>query len=281
LVLPFLFLSAMIGICIPAFAQIRTEARHAAELASQLVYGELVVVLERGEDWCRIRTEHGYEGYSRTEQLRILEDPAGFQPTGLSVLKNSFRADATKGESFLGLEGSFFWEHPDFPKPEFSLEKLLDITNPSPFEPELMADQALEFQNVPYVWGGKTGLGLDCSGLVQFLFQKQGYSFPRDAWQQAEKGVEVPFSHERPVFRKGDLLFFQNPGKKIHHVAISLGGSRYVHSSEWVRVNSLEPTDKNFQEERRSTLVAARRWEPAQSRTLFQSFLELVGKGDS
>jgi cell wall-associated NlpC family hydrolase len=163
-------------------------------------------------------------------------------------------------------------------KPEddgFDQTAYTDLSSPPPFSARLMAEQAMNLLTVPYVWGGKTAFGLDCSGLVQFLFQKQGYSFPRDAWQQAEKGKEISFDHSKPEFEEGDLLFFQHPGKKIHHVAISLGGSRYIHASEWVQINSLNEQNTDFRKERRDTFINAKKIQPETLVSLLDSFRKL------
>ena len=256
----------MIAQCVSAFAQMRADARHSAELVSQLIRGECVWILREEGPWVWIQTEYGYEGFCRSEQLSILAEEA-------TIFQYLYRLQKTRlpfhSQQIMEPEGSLILRS----KPMVDVEMdYIDLSAPPAFSPRLMAQQAMDLLTVPYVWGGKTVFGLDCSGLVQFLFQKQGYSFPRDAWQQAKSGEEISFDSSNPTFEEGDLLYFQHPGKKVHHVAISLGGSRYIHSSEWVRINSLNDQDPDFQPERRETLIYAKRIQPKPLVSLLDSF---------
>jgi cell wall-associated NlpC family hydrolase len=99
---------------------------------------------------------------------------------------------------------------------------------------------------VPYLWGGKSPLGIDCSGLVQTIFQSAGIDLPRDAWQQEEyfRDHKIPLNFVKP----GDILFFGR-NKKITHTALSLGGSNFLHSQGWVKEESLDKFHANFNEE--------------------------------
>ncbi len=267
-----LLFGPMIAQCVPAYAQLRAEPRHSAELVSQLICGELVRVLKEDGPWVLIRTEHGYEGFTRTEQIQFHSDPINYS-TLHRLQKTEIRKENTPFQK-LEPEGSIFLNY--ILKTEAKSDTdIFDITFPPLFSSQTLANQAMRLLTVPYVWGGKTVFGLDCSGLVQFLFQKQGYSFPRDAWQQAEIGLDISFDSSKPEFEPGDLLFFQNPGKKVHHVAISLGGSRYIHASEWVRINSLHEADADFKKERKETLVNAKRIQPETLVSLLDSFRKL------
>ncbi|MGH3646632.1 MAG: NlpC/P60 family protein [Micromonosporaceae bacterium] len=117
------------------------------------------------------------------------------------------------------------------------------------------AEDALQiaerFLDVPYVWGGISPYGLDCSGLVQLAYRRNGTVLPRDAADQAEATKEISLDEASP----GDLYFFARPGKKIHHVAIVAGDRRMVHASQDSGRVVLEPLEG----ERAETLVAARR----------------------
>lgn len=261
----------MIAQCISAFAQMRGDASHLSELVSQLIRGECVWVLRDSHPWVWIQTEYGYVGFCRSEQLSILSEEA-------TTFQYLYRLQKTKLPfhshllQILEPEGSLILSS----KPLVDVEMdYIDISGPLPFSARLMAQQAMNLLTVPYVWGGKTVFGLDCSGLVQFLFQKQGYSFPRDAWQQAEQGLDISFDASKPEFEPGDLLYFQNPGKRIHHVAISLGGNKYIHASEWVRINSLYEEDADFQKDRKETFVHAKRIQPETLVSLLDSFRKL------
>lgn len=261
----------MIAHCVSAFAQLRAEARHSAELVSQLIRGEYVRILKEEGPWVWVRTEHGYEGFTRMEQLRFVsEESLAFR--SLHRLQKTRYHQANTLHQILEPEGTLMLgtDSSDDTDADF-----VNLSSPPSFSARLMAQQAMNLLTVPYVWGGKTAFGLDCSGLVQFLFQEQGYSFPRDAWQQAETGLDIPVNETRLKFEEGDLLFFQHPGKKIHHVAISLGGSQYIHASEWVQINSLNEQDPDFRKERRDTFIYAKRIQPETLVPLLDSFRKL------
>jgi gamma-D-glutamyl-L-lysine dipeptidyl-peptidase len=263
----------MIAQCVTAYAQLRAEARHSAELVSQLIQGECVRIIREEGPWDRVQTEDGYEGFTRSEQLAIIsEHPSSFQSLHRLQVTRTGKNDSA--QPILQSEGSLILSCDSLAEsvkdPQYTV-----LSSPLPFNAGMMAQHAMNLLTIPYVWGGKTAFGFDCSGLVQFLFHKQGFSFPRDAWQQAENGREIVFDHSKPEFEEGDLLFFQHPAKKVHHVAISIGGSQYIHASEWVRINSLNEHDSNFQKERRDTFVYAKRTQSETLISLLDSFRKL------
>jgi cell wall-associated NlpC family hydrolase len=100
---------------------------------------------------------------------------------------------------------------------------------------EGVAPIASQFLNTPYLWGGKTIMGMDCSGLAQVVFSLCGIFLPRDANQQAGMGIPVPFEEAG----SGDLLFFEKNGK-ITHVGIYLGEGRVLHASGKVKINKVD-----------------------------------------
>ena len=241
------------AICKLAFSQMRPGPSHRSELISQLRFGEPVKLIETGDDWSLVCTEHGYEGFVRTAHLVELSrsDFSGF--IGL-LGKNE-----SDGLSLPLSAGAFCW------KGTSGIEDFTSRHDPNG-APLTGADfgasicqMAMGFLDVPYVWGGKTAWGLDCSGLVQLVLNIAGFSFPRDAWQQAEAGKEIAFNSALPTAEAGDLLFFRHGEKRIHHVGISLGGSKFIHASEWVRINSLNPSENDFAADRLSSLCAVKR----------------------
>ena len=96
---------------------------------------------------------------------------------------------------------------------------------------------------IPYVWGGRSSFGFDCSGFVQTIFKFCGYILPRDSKDQFNTDKMVSIINKDS--QVGDLLFFSK-NNKIHHVGISLENDTFIHSSGYVKYNSLNPNDKNF-----------------------------------
>ncbi len=211
-----------------------------AEQVSQLLYGVRLEVLEERERWAFVRQEDGYLGWAYLPFTSASEPP---QPTHLAVepispVMAEPQADAKIVTRLLGgtlvavdaVEGD--WARVRMQTSGWVLVDELRALDALPQSPvarrkQILAD-AQEFIGVPYLWGGCTANGIDCSGFAQLLYRMVGLSLPRDAHMQygAGRPVEAPF-------QPGDLVFFgDSPDPaSITHVTVSMGGWKIIHSS--------------------------------------------------
>ncbi|MDE6034064.1 MAG: C40 family peptidase, partial [Muribaculaceae bacterium] len=221
----------------------RAEPRHSAEQVSQALMGTPCIILEKGPDWSRVQTPDGYQGWIINHSLAFKSprEMDQWANSRLMMVTAPFeihdadrRTDLVHGD-ILQAVGPDSLRLPDgrmILAPKDAIMPLADV-QARPFDASLLPLWAEQYLGVPYVWGGLSSKGMDCSGLVRMAFAAQGRILPRDAWQQALEGREVPADSLRP----GDLIFFGR--KKITHVAIYAGNGEFIHASELVRRNSL------------------------------------------
>ena len=125
------------------------------------------------------------------------------------------------------------------------------------FSIESILSLAKEFLGYPYLWGGLTPKGFDCSGFVQTVFGLHGVQLLRDSWQQQQHHqVSTDYLDAQP----GDLLFFSNKPDTVTHVALSLGQQKYIHASGWVRLDSFNKNDDVFEKQRAQSFVSVNRY---------------------
>lgn len=118
---------------------------------------------------------------------------------------------------------------------------------------------AYQFIGLPYLWGGRSTKGFDCSGFTQTVFKLNGVELPRDANMQVKAGEPVALDDSLTHLKPGDLLFFGKDIDHIIHVGMYIGNSQFIHSDGMVRINSFNPKDENYSSYRRRGLQAARR----------------------
>lgn len=218
-----------------ALAPVRRHPADQAELITQFLYGETCELLDSQSQWRLLRsTRDAYEGWvdekliekvaGEVECRHILASPIDRIP--LASGKLFLPAGACLTEPHANTRDSHEWKRPA----------------------EEWMDDAMSFLGAPYLWGGKSILGIDCSGLVQIVAAMNGVQIPRDAWQQAEIGEQVDFLE---LSKAGDLAFFGLPEGRITHVGFVLldddtsprgeGSARNIlHASGTVRIDRLD-----------------------------------------
>lgn len=230
------------SICTYGFIPLRSEPSESACLETQILFGETFEVLERQSRWCRIHCHYDdYEGWIDEKLVGQVDDQEvekWRQSEGVIVNKpyvSIFREDdgtmqMLSAGSRIVLSGD---DQSSFSigNETFSLQNDLAPRNDS------VVGLASEFMNAPYLWGGRSFYGIDCSGFVQVVYKAAGIFLPRNASQQINYGEPLSFVDEA---RAGDLAFFDNEEGNIVHVGICLGGGRILHASGSVHIDKLD-----------------------------------------
>ncbi|MBN8835941.1 MAG: C40 family peptidase [Sphingobacteriia bacterium] len=223
-------------VCIVAVAPLRKENAHRSEMISQLLLGEFAEVLQEERDFLKIKCLYdGYEGWCQKSQLGFVEVAA----TASCFYYETTRAVYNNGQQVtVSIATPYFKEtiKTAFYELRFDACKII-CAGEYAFEKDNIIKTAYEYLNVPYLWGGKSAFGIDCSGYVQQVFKLFNIQLPRDAYQQAEYGQLIGFLQE---VQCGDLAFFDNAEGKITHVGILLDGETIIHASGNVRVDKID-----------------------------------------
>ena len=217
---------------------VRSEPKEQAEMTTQLLFGEVFSVLEETEKWLYISNQtDNYEGWIDSKMATIISAEEFTQlsaQTPMCIFKPVAECFVDDGKITLPA-GSLVRSFGDYEFPPDGLMK----RGQQPPSGNLITSIAKSFLNAPYLWGGKTIFGIDCSGLVQVVFSICGLQLPRDASQQAECGELVSSLAEAQT---ADLAFFENANGKIIHVGILLDNESLIHASGKVKIEKIDNT---------------------------------------
>lgn len=234
------------GICNLGIVPIRLEPSDTSEMVTQALYGDYFKVLEQRKKWSRIRFAFDkYEGWIDNKQYLEIEELQYNQLSQSDInLSNDlveFVADTSNnlypipvGSDLNGLK---------------LLNHHFDGTSvTAKSTKDNIIKSAFLFLNAPYLWGGKTPFGIDCSGFTQMVYKINGYKLLRDASEQATQGEALSFIEES---EPGDLAFFDNAEGHITHVGIIMENNYIIHAHGKVRIDRLDHsgiynTDKNI-----------------------------------
>lgn len=235
----------MNAICPLSQVPVRFEPSDRSEMVTQLLFGETFSILEEKGNWLLIRMHlDNYEGWIDRKQSMKVSDEfiEKLSDSSNHIITEKTAECYNKNDSTFVLLGkgchipvtsgsTFHLGHNTYT----TISKTRAI--PKKFSAAKVAATAMDYLNVPYLWGGRSIMGVDCSGLVQIVYHMCGLDLPRDAAQQSLKGKAIDFVDEA---HPGDLAFFDNPVGEIIHVGIIVGPGKILHASGYVKIDKLD-----------------------------------------
>jgi len=234
------------GICHLSVAPCRLEPSSKSEMVTQLLFGETVKLYEEKKGTYN-RAKTAYDDYDcwiendqiteiSEEEFNLINDSNNTVCSELvSIIKNT----TVEELSPLVLGSSL----PNFKKGNVSFKGINylfegETINTTAKKPKsAIAENAFMYLNAPYLWGGRSPFGIDCSGFAQIIYKLNGVKLPRDASQQAEIGQTLSFIEES---ESGDLAFFDNEEGNIIHVGIMLENNKIIHAAGKIRIDKID-----------------------------------------
>lgn len=230
----------MFGICNLAIVPLRAEASDKSEQVSQLLFGEHFKIIEATAKWTQIELAFdGYIGWIDNKQFQSISEEHYLFLTDAPIVLNADLIEyiSTPNNQLLPIPlGSSlsFLENEEINTHKFSFDGM-KVCGAKP-KSELVKT-AFMYLNAPYLWGGKSPFGIDCSGFTQMVYKLNGHHLLRDASQQATQGEALSFIEES---EPGDLAFFDNDEGNIVHVGIMMENNYIIHASGQVRIDRLD-----------------------------------------
>ena len=234
------------GIANLSIVPVRVEAKEQSEQVTQILFGETFEIIERRKSWYHIKTQlDNYEGWIDTKLVRRIKEKEFEQINNSKKhISNDIVSIITKSDDktiLLIPAGSTF---PNFNNTDLTFKIVEDryelnqnITKLTDDIRKNIISTAIKYINAPYLWGGRTHFGIDCSGFSQIAYKICGLNIPRDASQQVTMGRTINMIEEA---KPGDLAFFDNDEGQIIHVGIIMGNNKIIHASGKVRIDKID-----------------------------------------
>lgn len=227
----------LFGICLLSIVPMRAEPKDTSELVSQVIYGESFKIIEQRANWSLIKLSFdNYKGWIDNKQL--VEINQTVYDSTISEA-NIYSSDLIE---FIQINNKGLLTIP-FGSTLNSIKLFdhsFDGNTTKTIQPkENLVKTSLLFINSPYLWGGRTPFGIDCSGFTQIIYKINGYKIDRDAKDQVNLGLSLSFIEES---EPGDLAFFDNKEGDIVHVGIIMEDNHIIHAHGQVRIDRLDQT---------------------------------------
>jgi SH3-like domain-containing protein len=265
-------------------ANLRSKPEESAELASQVLLGMPLMVLEKTRGWFRVQCPDEYIGwidgstikqFSESEYVNFKHKQKVIfvNPSGVAMSDTTTNAYPVRDLSFgnlltLSAKAGSFTEviFPDG-KHGFintaNLQPTIDWLKKRQIHGESIVENGKKMLGIPYLWGGTSFKGADCSGFTRMTFFASGLLLPRDASQQALNGDSISYNNDFSMLQKGDLLFFGNTTtSKVTHVGIWAGNKSFIHSSGMVQISSFDENSPDYDEYNLKRLLFVKRINP-------------------
>tara|TARA_R110002051_G_scaffold171982_3_gene242419 strand:- start:6343 stop:7482 length:1140 start_codon:yes stop_codon:yes gene_type:complete len=252
-------------------ANLRSNPKHSAELATQAILGTAVNVLKNEGDWYLIQTPDDYLAWVDAGGIQLMNEDELLEWTVAKKImftktyghayntidEEGIVSDLVAGNLIKLLneeEGYYKVEFPDgrkaFVLKEESNDYNIWLSNLD-FDADSLIATSKTLMGVPYLWGGTSTKGVDCSGFTKTIYYLNGMVIPRDASQQVHAGKSIDSIADFSKLGKGDLLFFgrkatDSTAEKVVHVGMWIGDNQFIHSSNMVRISSVDKESPNY-----------------------------------
>lgn len=256
------------GLINVSVANLRSNPKHSAELVTQALLGTPVNLLKNERGWCLVQTPDKYIAWTNAEILVSMDEIEldrwkkkdkiiYLESSGFAVLpsKDERVSDLVAGNVLVVEEAQKgFWlvQYPDGRSARIHKEEAANLHEWSDglvISDSAICRTAMDFMGIPYLWGGTSTKGMDCSGFTRTVYLLNGILLPRDASQQVHCGDLVDSVADFTKLEVGDLLFFGTKNdvkERVVHVGLWIGNDQFIHASSDVHISSMDSLAENF-----------------------------------